>query len=133
MVAAAENLLVFGFDICNAFTKAPPPKQGFYIRPDRAFNKWWENFKGNPPIPPGHVITVLSAMQGHPESLCLWEKHADAILRELGLTPTVHEHCLYSGIINGKCIVFMHQVDDFAIAVPDQHMANILLDQLDKK
>ncbi len=33
-VAAAENLLVYGADISNAFAKAPPQKQGFYIRPD---------------------------------------------------------------------------------------------------
>ena len=38
-VAAVENLLVFGSDVCNAFAEAPPPKQGFYIRPDCAFNK----------------------------------------------------------------------------------------------
>ena len=54
------------------------------------------------PIPHGLMIPILSAMQGHPESPRLWEKHADAILRELGLTPTIHEPCLYSGIINGK-------------------------------
>ncbi len=132
-VAAAENLLVFGSNVCNAFAEAPPPKQGFYIRPDHAFNEWWENYKGKPPIPPGHVIPVLSAMQGHPESPRLWEKHANAILRKLGLSPTVHKLCLYSGIINSKRIVFMRQVDDFVIAAPDQHMADILLDQLDKK
>jgi hypothetical protein len=129
----AENLLVFGSDVCNAFAEAPPPKQGFYIRPDRTFNKWWENYKGNPPIPPGHVIPVLSAMQGHLESPRLWEKHADAILRNLGLTPTIHKPCLYSGIINGKWIMLMRQVDNFVIAAPDQHTADILLDQLDKK
>jgi hypothetical protein len=66
-VAAAENMLVFGSDVCNAFTEAPPPRQGFYIWPDWAFIEWWEH-KGNPPIPPGHIIPVLSAMQGHPES-----------------------------------------------------------------
>jgi hypothetical protein len=132
-VAAAENLLVFGSDICNTFAEAPPPKQGFYIQPNRAFNEWWENYKGNPPIPPGHVIPVLSAMQGHPESPRLWEKHADVILCKLGLTPTIHEPCLYSSIINGKRIVFMRQVEDFVIAAPDQHMADILLAQLDKK
>jgi hypothetical protein len=38
-IAAAENLLVFGADVSNAFAKAPPPKQGFYVRPDRAFNE----------------------------------------------------------------------------------------------
>ncbi len=78
--AAAENLLVFGSDVCNAFAEAPPPKQGFYIRPDRAFRDWWEHHKGRPPIPEGHVIPVLSAMQGHPKSPQLWEKHADTIL-----------------------------------------------------
>ena len=130
-VAAAENMLVFGSDVCNAFAEAPPPKQGFYIRPDRAFNEWWENHLKRPPIPQGHVVPVLSAMQGHPESPRLWEKHADAILRELGLTPTTHEPCLYSGVINGQRVIFMRQVDDFAIATPDEHTANILLDLLD--
>ena len=71
---------VFGSDVCNVFAEAPPPKQGFYICPDQAFNEWWENYKGNPLIPHGHVITVLLAMQGHPESPRLLEKHADAIL-----------------------------------------------------
>jgi hypothetical protein len=99
-IAATENLVVYGADVFNAFAEAPPPKQGFYVRPDRAFRKWWENHKGQPPIPAGHVVPVLSAMQGHPESPCLWEKHPDAILRELSLTPTVHEPCLYSGTIN---------------------------------
>jgi hypothetical protein len=72
-------------------------------------------------------------MQGHPEFPRLWEKHANAILRKLGLTPTVHKPCLYSGIINDTWIVFMRQVDNFAIATPDQHTANILLDQLEEK
>jgi hypothetical protein len=33
--------------------------------------------------------------------------------------------------INDKRIVFMRQVDDFTIAAPDQHTADILLDLLD--
>ena len=79
------------------------------------------------------MIPILSAMQGHPESPRLWEKHADAILRELGLTPTIHEPCLYSGVITGNRIIFMRQVDDFAIAAPDAHTADVLLDMLDDK
>lgn len=59
------------------FAEAPPPKQGFYIRPDAAFHAWWTLHKGRPPIPPNHVIPILSAMQGHPEAPRLWEKHAD--------------------------------------------------------
>ena len=79
-ISAGENLLVFGADVSNAFAEAPPPKQGFYVQPDKAFRDWWELHKGRPPIPTGHVIPALSAMQGHPESPRLWEKHADAIL-----------------------------------------------------
>ncbi len=61
-VSAVENLLIFGSDVCNAFAEAPRPKQGFFIRPDRAFHKWWENHLKRPPIPQGQVIPVLLAM-----------------------------------------------------------------------
>jgi len=64
----------YGADVSNAFAEAPPPKQGFYIHPDRAFREWWVNHKKRPPIPEGHVIPILLAMQGHPESPRLWEK-----------------------------------------------------------
>jgi hypothetical protein len=133
-ISAGENLLVFGADVSNAFAKAPPPKQGFYARPDRAFHNWWVLHKRRPPIPPGHVIPALSAMQGHPESPRLWEKHADAILLQgLGLTPTTHEPCLYSGTVAGKRIIFKRQVDNFAIATADEKTADILLDLIDDK
>jgi len=131
-ICAAENLLIYGADVSNAFAEAPPPKQGFYIYPDRAFIEWWETHKHFPPLPAGAVIPVLSAMQGHPESPRLWEKHADLILRDIGLTPTTHEPCLYSGTINDKRVVFMRQVDDFAIGAPDEHTSNILLDMIDE-
>ncbi len=63
----------------------------------------------------------------------MWEKHANAILQELGLTPTVHEPCLYSSTRNGKHVILKHQVDNFAIATPDAIMANVLLDKIDNK
>ena len=132
-IAAAENLLVYGANISSAFAEAPPPKQGFYICPDWAFNDWWVKHKHLPPIPPGHIIPILSAMQGHPELPRLWEKYADEILCKIGLTPTIHEPCLYSSIINGKCILFMRLVDDFAIAAPDAHTSDILMDLIDNR
>ncbi len=129
-VATAENLIVYGADVLNAFAEAPPPKQGFFIGPDNAFHAWWMEHKKHPPIPPGHVIPIMSAMQGHPESPQLWEKHADAILQKLGLTPMVHEPCLYMSTINKNSVIFMRQVDDFAIAAPDALTADILMDML---
>ena len=74
--------------------------------PDRAFQDWWINHLKRDPIPPGYVIPVLAAMQGHPESPRLWEKHADRILRGIGFKPTVHEPCLYSGLIEGERVLF---------------------------
>ena len=39
-LAAAENLVIFGADISNAFAEAPPPKQGFYIRNSHMVDRW---------------------------------------------------------------------------------------------
>ncbi len=78
------------------------------------------------------MVPVLSVMQGHPESPHLWENYADAILRNLGLIPTVHEPCLYLGTVYGKLVIFKcPQVDDFAIAAPNKRTSDILLDMLD--
>jgi hypothetical protein len=85
------------------------------------------------PIPPGTVIPVLSMMQGHPESQWLWKKHADKILHKIGLTPTIHKPCLYSGLIEGQRVIFLCQVDDFAIACSNESTANKLLDMLNDK
>jgi hypothetical protein len=100
-VLAVENLLIYGADVSNAFAKAPSPKQGFCIWPDKAFLEWWASKKDErKPIPPGYVIPVFLAMQGHPESLRQWECLIDKILCNMGFIPTVHEPCLYSGLIN---------------------------------
>jgi hypothetical protein len=72
-------------------------------------------------------------MQGHPELPPLWQKHANAILRKLGLTPTIHEPCLYFGIIAGQHVVFMRQVDNFAIVAPNKKTSDILPDLIDEK
>jgi hypothetical protein len=132
-ISAAENMLVYGANVSNAFAEAPAPKQGFFIYPDRAFKDWWVNKKGKSPIANGQVIPVLGTMQGHPESPRLWEKHIDRILRDIGLTPTIHEPCIYLGILLGECVLFMQQVDNFVISAPSQRIANHLLDLIDNK
>ena len=131
-LAAAENLVIFGADVSNAFAEAPPPKQGFFIRPDAAFKAWWTIHKGRDPIQDNHVIPILSAMQGHPEAPRLWEKHADKILRAIGLVPTTHEPCLYSGLINGSRVLLLRQVDDFAVATVSEQVASTVFDLNDE-
>ncbi len=72
-------------------------------------------------------------MQGHPESPQLWEKHADKILRKIGLTLMIHKPCLYSGTFNGNSVLYMHQVDDFAVAAPNAKTSNMLMDLINEK
>jgi hypothetical protein len=131
-VATGENMMCFGADVSNAFGDAPPPKQGFFIRPDTAFKEWWIA-KGKDPIPEGYVIPVLAAMQGHPESPRLWEKHIDKILRvHLKFIPTVHEPCIYKGEIEGHRVLFKRQVDDFLLAATSVDIANKAFDLIDE-
>ena len=132
-IAAVENMVVYGSDVVNAFGEAPPPKQHFFVYPDKAFRDWWTTHKGRPPIPRGYVIPILRAYQGHPESPRLWEKYVDKIIKDNNFTSTVHEPCLYSGYIEGERVLFMRQVDDFAVAVQSERIANILFDAFDDK
>ena len=127
---AAENLLIYGSDASNAFAEARPPKQGINLHADRSFREWWV-WKKRPPLPEGYVVPLLSAMQGHPEAPRLWEKHIDKILRSIGLVPTIHEPCLYSGVIGGHRVLLLRQVDDFATAAEDESTCEKVLDLID--
>ena len=61
----------------------------------------------------------------------MWEKHINEILSDLGLKPTKHEPCLYSGFIVGEHLLFKRQVDDFATASASGQTSEILLDRID--
>jgi hypothetical protein len=69
-------------------------------------------------------------MQGHPESPCLWECPIDKILCDMGFTPTVHDPCLYFSLINRQRVLFMCQVNDFAVAAPNKQIVNQVFDML---
>ncbi len=64
-IAAVDNLLIFGAYVSNAFADTPPPKQGFYMYPDRAFHEWRTKHKQCQPIPPQHVMPILSTEQNN--------------------------------------------------------------------
>ena len=64
-------------------------------------------------------------MQGHLESPCLWEQHADAILKSIGFEPTIHEPCLYSGTIYGANIVWDMIDDQLSIPLKRQGLAEL--------
>jgi hypothetical protein len=133
-MVAQEGLIAIGADVSNAFTEAPPPKAPLYLYIDEAYREWWTEHLGLPPIPKEcNVVRVHNAIQGHPEASRLWEKHIDSILRQIGLTPATHEPCIYAGNIDGQRVIFLRQVDDFAVATKHQDTAEKLLNLINSK
>ena len=119
-VAALRNYIVRGSDASNAFAEADPPKHPLYVTIDAPFRDWWAS-KNRPPIPKHHVLKVQKALQGHPESPRLWANLIHKIItKHIGLKSTTHEPCLYSGTYKGKDVMFLRQVDDFAVAAKDE-------------
>jgi hypothetical protein len=100
---------------------------------DNQYREWWTKKLKRPPIPPGHVLPVHKALQGHPEASRVWATLIDKILKEkLHLSATTHEPCLYHGTFNGKEILFLHQVDDFAVATRSEQTAIAMINEVDK-
>ena len=123
-ITARECLLAMGADAGNAFAEAPPATEVFYMRIDDQFREWWTEHMNRPPIPPGYVLPVNHALQGHPEAPRLWEKHIHQILVDkLHFTPTTHEKCLYSRRpphAPGELQMILRQVDDFSVSAMDK-------------
>jgi hypothetical protein len=134
VIIASENIIAIGADVSNAFAEAPAPKAPLYLYIDDAFRDLWTKHLGNAPISAEcNVVCVHNAIQGHPESTRLWEKHIDKILQDLGLTPATHEPCLYSGQSNGAKVFFLQQVDDFAIASTQKSDAEALINAVNDR
>ena len=132
-LSAVQGLLVVGADASNAFAEAPAPKAPLYVYADEQYREWWMD-KGNPEIPKNYVLPVNHALQGHPESPRLWSKLIDRIIRDhVGLQPTTHEPCLYSGEINGTPVYLLRQVDDFAVASKDVDISNTVISKISEK
>ena len=91
-ITALNNYVAYGADATNAFDEASPPKAPLYVTIDAPFKSWWEKVLKRPPIKVGHVLPVRHALQGHPESSCLWAKLIDSIIFTLGLSCANMNH-----------------------------------------
>ena len=134
-VAALWNLIVIGADASNAFAEAPPPIAPLYVTIDKPYREWWQS-KGNPPITKDYVLQVKGALQGHPESPRLWAVLIDRIIKQLDLKPCQHEPCLYytnNYKQTGKTVLFLRQVDDFAVACQDSKLAQEIISEINSK
>lgn len=126
--AALMDMIVVGADASNAFAEAPSPKAPLYVVVDQQFREWWKK-QGKGEIPKGYVMKVKHALQGHPESPRLWAKMIDEIIRtHVGLQPTSHEPRLYEGEVEGEKVLFLRQVDDFAVACKNVSISKKVID-----
>eukprot|EP00980_Cylindrotheca_fusiformis_P008178 scaffold1732_cov76-Cylindrotheca_fusiformis.AAC.1 len=123
-LAAEMNYKVFGGDAKDAYAHSPPPKRPTYVAIDDAYAEWYQHKFGKP-VNRSYVLPVQHALQGHPESGRLWEQHISAILKmpEFNFRSTTHDKAIYRGDINGTAIFLLRQVDDFALAAPDESIA----------
>ena len=135
--AAINNFIVLGADASNAFAEAPPPKAPLYVRIDDNFKRWYKHkFPNRPNLPDDYVLRVQKALQGHPESPRLWAELIDKIIIKLNLQPCTHEKCLYftdNYNNTNKRVVFLRQVDDFAIACEDRELAKQVIKDINSK
>jgi hypothetical protein len=131
-LSALENKLVFGADVSNAFAEADAPAQVYYMRVDTQFSTWHQS-QGHPPIPSGFVIPINKNLQGHPEAPRQWSRHIDRILQSYSFRPTVHAPCLYRALIDTEHVLFLRQVDDFAIATNHEDLYTRICNDLDSK
>ena len=134
---AINNFITIGADASNAFAEAPAPKAPLYVTIDKPYREWYKDrFPDKPEPPPGAVLPVHGALQGHPEAARLWAKLIDRIIKNLGLKATTHEPCLYSTENynnTGKKILFLRQVDDFAVACEDKETALKVISEINDK
>jgi len=64
------------------------------------------------------VLPAKRALQSHPESGKLFQRHIDMILAypELIFHAAVLDRCLYRTEYEGETVLFLQQVDDFALS-----------------
>lgn len=90
-VATAENLTIIGANVSNAFAEA---KTRVLHMTQCSFPRLVDSSQMSPtdPVHTCHPYPLCHA--GPPRSTPPMEKHADKILRQIGLAPTTHEPCL---------------------------------------
>ena len=94
--AAKQNFLLFGGDAKDAFAHSPAPEVPTYIMIDNQYYEWYfHRFKKK--SDKSRVLPVLCALQGHPESGKLWERHINNILMSptFNFKHTTHDCTIY--------------------------------------
>ena len=76
---AQQNLLLFGGDAKDAFAHSPSPKVPTFMMIDNQYVEWYFE-QSKIKLDKSRVFPVLRALQGHPKSEQLLERHINNIL-----------------------------------------------------
>lgn len=135
--SAIHNHIVIGADASNAFAEAPAPKAPLYVTIDKPYREWYKcKYPHEEQPSTNNVLPVHGALQGHPEAARLWSKLINKIIKNLGLKASTHEPCLYSTNNykqKGKTVLFLRQVDNFAVSCEDEETAKEVISKINSK
>ena len=118
----------------DAFAHSPPPAVPTYVSIDDTYADWYFLETGRK-IDRSKVPPVLHALQGHPKSGRLWKSHINSILfsLELNFKCTTHDRTIYSTMVHCVKVLLLRQVDNFALASPDEATAKAIYDIIGKR
>ena len=131
-LCSALCFTILATDADNAYANSPPPNVPTYVYIDDAYADWYK-VRLAVDLDRSTVLPVLHALQGHPKSGALWEKHIASIMSSLGLVSTMHERNIYHGVIDGQRVLVCRQVDDLVVACADPALAKRLISTIGTK
>lgn len=128
-LCAKENLPIFKADATNAYATAPPPEHPTFVKIDDQYADWYKARYGID-LDRRKVLPVRHALQGHPESGNLFERHISKIISKYGFKNTTQERNIYRGTYQGHLMLMCRQVDDFAIGCKDAAAVSSLINSV---
>ena len=125
---------IYGGDAADAFAHSPGPDVPTYVSIDDAYAEWYEE-RQKTSLDRSLVLPVKRALQGHPESGKLFQRHIDKIITspELNFRATVLDRSLYRTEYEGETVLLLRQLDDFALSCNSETVANEIVGIIVKK
>jgi hypothetical protein len=105
-------MCIWHADVTSAFAEAERHEQIYYMQCDHVFRYRWTGKHPEIPLPPDVVVLVLKNLKGHPEGPRLWSVRCHMVLVMIKFKNTTHASCLYHGIFNDECVLFLRMIDD---------------------